>query len=586
MNPDLRWRSKKLVMVLAACVLSVLSVWPEAVQSESASGGTSCDVRVASRYLHFPVAPADQDRVNVRLLSHGEVVRYFDVDIAEHGTEPLFWASVEVARWFGQTLQVECESPSILSAVMAVVEQDDTFRPPVGLYDEPRRPQFHFSPAVGWTNDPNGLTYLDGEYHLFFQHNPYGINWGNMTWGHAVSTDLVHWEEIGDALRPDALGTVYSGSGVVDHNNTSRLQNGSAPPLVVFFTSAGSHSYRKMPYTQSMAYSIDRGRTWTKYASNPVIGHIQGSNRDPKVLWHEPSRRWIMALYLDRGKFRLFRSENLKEWEESSDVDFPDGHECPELFELPVDGDPSNTRWVMWEGGGRHMIGRFDGQRFTAETEVLPSEWGANCYAAQTWNHVPDGRRVLIGWMRYAPDDREVSVYQGMPFNQQMTFPRQLSLRSTPDGVRLFAQPASEIEKLYRRRHVFESRRLVPGEDPLREIHGELFDIEADLFAGDATSIEIGIGGTPIVYDARTHQLTFLGKSVTLDERAGRLQLRILVDRTSVEIFAAGGRYVMSFCFRPDPAMKALSLRASGGAARIRSLHVRELRSIWRRVTH
>jgi sucrose-6-phosphate hydrolase SacC (GH32 family) len=543
-------------------------------------------VRIAGHYLHFPVAAADQDRVKIKLLSNGDVVRYFDIDIAEQGTAPLYWASVEVARWSGQTLQLECENPSILGAVMAVVEQDDTFRRPDNLYNEPRRPQFHFSPAVGWTNDPNGLAYLDGEYHLFFQHNPYGINWGNMTWGHAVSGDLVHWKEIGDALNPDVLGTIFSGSGVVDHNNTSGFQRGSVPPLLVFFTSAGSHSYKKTPYTQSMAYSTDRGRTWTKYAGNPAIRHIQGSNRDPKVFWHEPSGKWVMVLYLDRGKFRLFRSENLKEWEESSDVDFPDGHECPELFELPVDGDASNTRWVMWEAGGRHLIGRFDGQRFTAETEVLSSEWGANCYAAQTWNHVQDGRRLLIGWMRYGPKEGEVSVYQGMPFNQQMTFPRRLSLRTIPQGIRLFAEPASEIEKLYQWQHVLKSDRLLPGKDPLSGIRGELFDIDADLRSGGATSIEFGIRGTPIVYDARSRQLTCLGKSVTLADDNDRLQLRILVDRTSVEIFAAGGRYAMSFCFQPDPAKRALSLRATGGAARIESLHVRELKSIWSGLDH
>lgn len=549
--------------------------------SGAASGTASRDIRITTRYLLFPVAPADKDRVKVKLVSNGSVIRYFDIDLAEQGTTPLYWASLEVGQWKGTTVRLECQSSSILDAVMAVIEQDDRQRLPENLYRETRRPQFHFSPRLGWTNDPNGLAFLDGEYHLFFQHNPYGINWGNMTWGHAVSRDLVHWEETGDALHPDELGTVYSGSAVVDRRNTSGFQEGSVPPLVVFFTSAGEHSYQKAPYTQSMAYSTDRGRTWTKYAGNPVIRHIAGTNRDPKVFWHETSRQWIMALYLERGRFRLFGSNNLKQWKTLSDVDFPDGHECPELFPLPVDGDAANTRWVMWEGGGRHLIGRFDGTRFTAETGALASEWGSSSYAAQTWNDVPDGRRLLIAWMRHRPQPGQPSVYQGMPFNQQMTFPRVLSLRSTHEGVRLFAEPAAEITKLYQRQHSMKPGPLSPGENPLSAIRGELFDIEGDLEVGQAASVELRIRGAPIVYDARSRQLTCLGKSVPLAGADGRLQLRVLADRTSLEVFAAGGRYVMSFCFSPDPADRSLALSAAGGAATVKSLCVRELRSAW-----
>ncbi len=536
-----------------------------------AGAAASREVRITGRYLHFPVAPADKDRVKVRLLLGGEAVRYFDIDFAEPGAPPLYWASVDVAQWKGQTLRLECEDP----ALAGLVQQDDTLRQPDNLYHEPRRPQFHFTPRTGWTNDPNGLAWLDGEYHLFFQHNPYGVNWGNMTWGHAVSPDLVHWTELGEALHPDALGTIFSGSAVVDHDNTSALGSGGVPPLVAFYTSAGN------PYTQSMAYSTDRGRTWTKYAGNPIIGHIAARNRDPKVFRHEPSGRWVMVLYLDRGKFRLLESGNLKEWSELSDIDFPDGHECPELFELAVDGDPANTRWVMWEGGGRHLIGRFDGRRFTPETEVLPSEWGANCYAAQTWNHVPDGRRILIGWMRHRPKEGEPFAYQGMPFNQQMTFPRLLSLRTTPEGIRLFAEPVAEIGKLRARRHGFEPGPLRPGDNPLAGLEGELWDLELEVDPGKARAIELGIRGMRLTYACRTGELAFLGKSVKLDGVSAGLKLRVLVDRTSVEIFAAGGRYVMSFCVSPEPDDQTLSLAASGGESRIASMAAAALRSVW-----
>ncbi len=190
------------------------------------------------------------------------------------------------------------------------------------LYNEKYRPQFHFTPRINWTNDPNGLVYYKGEYHLFFQHNPVGINWGNMTWGHAVSKDLMHWEQLDHAIEPDDLGTIFSGSAVVDWNNTSGFQMGKENVLVAFYTSAGEHAPVKVPFTQSIAYSNDRGRTWIKYEKNPVIGHIRAKNRDPKVVWYEPTKEWIMALYLDGNDFILLTSKNLKEWTKIQDIKF------------------------------------------------------------------------------------------------------------------------------------------------------------------------------------------------------------------------------------------------------------------------
>ncbi|MCP5111533.1 MAG: glycoside hydrolase family 32 protein, partial [bacterium] len=410
------------------------------------------------------------------------------------------------------------------------------------------------------------------------QHNPYGVQWGNMTWGHAVSRDLVHWDEIGDALYADRLGTMYSGSAVVDHDNTSGLGTGSTPPMVTFFTSAGQHSYEKQPYTQSIAYSLDRGRSWTKYAGNPVVGHIEGTNRDPKVFWHQPSKQWVMALYLSRGKFVLMGSNNLREWRKLSEVEFPDGHECPELFELPVDGDAGNTRWVFWEGGGRHLIGRFDGTRFQPETGVLPAEWGANTYAAQTWNDVPDGRRILIAWMR----TRE-PVYPGMPFNQQMSFPRELELKTTPDGIRLHARPAREIEKLHGKTIEKSGVKLATGSSLLEGVAGELFDIELVIEPDQAETVTLDVRGASVKFDAAERTLSCLGRSMYLGRAAEVLDLRVLVDRTSLEIFAADGRYVMSFCLPAEPEARDVSLTAAGGAATVRSLRLRRLNSIWRK---
>ena len=316
-------------------------------------------------------------------------------------------------------------------------------------YKEAYRPQFHFTPKTNWTNDPNGLIHYKGEFHLFFQHNPFGIDWGNMTWGHAVSTDLVHWKQLPHAIHPDGLGTIFSGSGVVDWKNTGGFQTGDESVLVNFYTSAGSHAPKEVPFTQSIAYSNDRGRSWTKYEGNPVIEHIERDNRDPKVIWHEPTQKWVMALYLDQNDYALFGSTNLKEWTRLSDLQIPDT-ECPDIFELPVDGDPDNTKWVFWGAAGKYYVGNFDGTTFIPEGDAQRADHGANFYAAQTWSDVPesDGRRTQIAWMSGSkPPD--------MPFNQQMSFPCELTLRTTSEGIRLHREPVAEIENIHTYTHAW-----------------------------------------------------------------------------------------------------------------------------------
>ena len=457
-----------------------------------------------------------------------------------------------------------------------VAKKDAAAKPATKLYHETLRPQFHFTPAKNWTNDPNGLVFYKGEYHLFFQHNPKGINWGNMTWGHAVSRDLLHWKQLEHAILPDHLGTIFSGSAVIDKNNTSGFQTGDEKPLVAIYTYAGDFGQPKTKFTQAIAFSNDRGRTFTKYEKNPVLGHILAGNRDPKVFWHEPSKQWVMALYLDNGKFVLQGSKNLKEWEKLSDVPFKGGHECPEFFELAVDGNEKDRRWVFWEGAGRHLIGKFDGRTFTPESEVLRTEGGSNCYAGQTWNNIPeaDGRRIFIGWMRNGR-------YPGMPFNQQMSIPCELTLRTTDEGVRLFSYPVREVESLRGMRHWWKNTPLTAESDPLRNLRGQLFDIEATIRPGTAEAIELNIRGQVVRYDAAKGTFTYKKRTAKVALVDGKLNLRVLIDRSSFEIFVGDGRTVMSFCFVSDPANQTLSLTASGGEAMIESLDVYDLKSTW-----
>jgi len=444
------------------------------------------------------------------------------------------------------------------------------------LYQEVYRPQFHFTAKNNWLNDPNGLIYYKGEYHLFFQHNPDGINWGNMTWGHAISPDMVHWKQLDHAIYPDALGTIFSGSGVVDWNNTAGFQTGEEKALVCIYTSAGgtSDESKGQPFTQSIAYSNDLGRTWEKYKGNPVLRNIVGSNRDPKVIWHEATQKWIMVLYLDGNVYEIFSSPNLREWTGLSLVYLPGASECPDIFELPVDNDPMNTRWMFWGGNGNHLIGKFDGNRFNAETEVLRTEWGANSYAAQTWSDIPpdDGRRIQISWM-------SGGKYPDMPFNQQMTFPCELTLRTTNEGIRLFRQPVKEIETIHQNEQLWKNISLKSGENPLSGISGELFDIHAELDPVSASEIGFIIRGEKVQYNAAEKQISCLGRSASLDTIQAKIRLQILVDRTSIEVFGNDGQVSLSSCFLPDPADSDVGIYALGGEAKINSLKVFQLSS-------
>jgi fructan beta-fructosidase len=448
-----------------------------------------------------------------------------------------------------------------------------------GLYAEAYRPQFHFTPAKNWTNDPNGLVFYKGVYHLFFQHNPFGNQWRNMTWGHATSRDLVHWTEQAPAIHPDKLGTIFSGSAVVDSANTAGFRTGAEKPIVCIYTSAGGTSPESQgqPFTQSLAFSNDRGMTWTKYEKNPVLGHVAGSNRDPKVIWHEPTKKWVMAFYLDGGDYALFGSKNLRKWTKLCDVAMPGTSECPDFFELSVDGARGRRLWVFWGASGNYRLGTFDGTTFKPETDVIRSLWGANDYAAQTYSNIPksDGRRIQISWM-------SGGSYPGMPFNQQMSFPRKLRLRSTAQGVRLSMMPVREIEGIRRAKKTWKETVLKADGSVLTLGTGELWDIKAEIEPRSARVVGLRVRGAEIVYDSGVKTLACLGKAAPLEPADGRIALRVLVDRTSIEIFAGGGLVTMCSCFLPDPADRSLEAFARGGEARIAALTVHELESAWK----
>ncbi|RYD43039.1 MAG: 2,6-beta-D-fructofuranosidase, partial [Verrucomicrobiaceae bacterium] len=334
--------------------------------------GVERSFAATTRYLNIPIKNGAPKRV-VTLLVDGKVIVRNDMELADG--PPDWWAPMDVSAWKGKKLTLRVDKLHEDSKALAAIDPSNEIKNADNLYEESLRGQFHFSPMRGWNNDPNGMVFYNGEYHLFFQHNPYGWGWGNMTWGHAVSKDLVHWEELRSALLPDDMGPMFSGGAVVDWKNTSGFGKDGKPPMVLFYTAAGN------PTVQGMAYSTD-GRSFTKYEGNPILKQITSGNRDPKVVWHEPTKQWVMVLWVEVEKantMQFFTSSNLKEWTFASRTD--GFFECPEFFEAPVGGDESNKKWVLIGASSEYKIGSFDGKTFTPETPMLPGHRGKDFYA-------------------------------------------------------------------------------------------------------------------------------------------------------------------------------------------------------------
>jgi sucrose-6-phosphate hydrolase SacC (GH32 family) len=539
----------------------------------------SKDILIERRFLHLPVqngAPIRQ----VRVTAEGEAVRSFEIELAQD--EPDFWVACALSPFQGKPARIEVLGEDLDPAFLEPIVQSDQFPGAAEMYREALRPQLHFSSRRGWHNDPNGLLFYGGKYHLFYQHNPYGVKWGNMHWGHAVSEDLVHWRELGDALYPDELGTAFSGCGVVDWENTSGMQKGKHPPLVCVYTSAGGTSPEsaEQPFTQSLFYSADGGETWGVYAGNPVLGHIAGENRDPKVIWHAPSAQWVMALYLDGNDYALYGSPDLKAWTKLCDVVLPDCTECPDFFPLAVDGDPNDARWVFWGANGTYLLGDFDGQSFLPDGSAQRYDWGGNAYAAQTWSDAPGGdptlggARIQIVWLRVNPP--------GMPFSQQMTVPCELTLRRTPDGVRLCSWPVREIEALRKRSFKHQNLDLAEGENPLKELDADLLDVSVEFKArAPGPRLCLSLRGIEMVYDPAAEQLSCQGRSLPLPPVEGRVRLRALLDRCSLEVWGNDGLVTLALGVVPDAVNRSHALSSAGGPTHIVDLQAHSLCSIW-----
>lgn len=548
------------------------------VQTDRRPPGMLRDVKrsvaATARYLRIPIQNGAPKRVISVFDGREKIVRN-DVELAMDRVD--WWSVMDVSEWKGRTLTLQVDKLPEGSKALERVEVSESLPEGAGLYGEALRGQFHFSPQRGWNNDPNGMVYFNGEYHLFFQHNPYGWGWGNMHWGHAVSRDLVHWTELGDKLMPDDFGPMFSGSAVVDWKNTSGFGRDGKPPLVLIYTAAGD------PTVQCVASSLD-GRRFVKYAGNPVVKQVTGGNRDPKVMWHEPTQRWVMVLYVElpgRGHtVHFYTSPDLKEWSLASITDGIKGSnylfECPDFFELPVDGDAGNRKWVLLGANSEYGIGTFDGRKFTPEFSRLPGHRGQGFYAPQTFSDIPakDGRRIQIGWFQ--------TETKGMSFNQSMTVPLELKLTATPEGPRMTFTPVRELEKLRGKGHRFDGLVLGSAVAELApKVRSGLVEIRAEFEPGDAAGVEFTVRGARVAFDLAKQEIEVDGRRAPAPLRNGRHTLTVYCDRTGLEVFASDGLTYVPKPYQPKAEDLAVSVSVRGGKAKFRKLAVHELKSIW-----
>lgn len=519
-------------------------------------------LKINKRYLNLPVSH-QVDRNKMRFNVDGKQEREFVIRLASG--KPDYWVFCDMESFKGKKVTISYDGNA---EGLQKIYQDDKIAGQDSLYKEKNRPQLHFTQRRGWNNDPNGLVWYDGEYHLFYQHNPYEREWENMHWGHAVSRDLLHWEELDLALYPDNNGTAFSGSAVIDYENTSGFGKKGKPAMVAIYTGAGAKQ------VQCVAYSLDKGRTWTKYEKNPVIDSgakwKSVDTRDPKVFWYEPNKEWVMVLY-ERDGHSIYTSPNLKDWKYESHV--TGFFECPELFELPVDGNLNNKKWVMYGASGNYMIGSFDGKKFIPETGKYYFS-GGNVYAAQTYTNIPksDGRRIQIGWGRIN--------HPSLPVNGCLTLPTELTLRTTKDGVRLFSSSIKELDSL--------ELPGIEGSNLTAEQANEMLKPYADndvirlrftIKLSHATSAGLSYKGQNLLdYDLNGNRVngTFYSPE---DMTSMEVSVDMIVDRSIVEVFVDDGVYV-HYVERKEHNKDGFVFW--GNNIEVKSLKVNPMKSIWK----
>lgn len=451
-------------------------------------------------------------------------------------------------------------------------------------YNEKYRPQVHFSPEKNWLFEPNGFVFYHGEYHLFYQNVSINKKVFSNNLGHAVSKDLINWQHQPVAFIPDEKANTAStcrplaGSAVIDSMNVTGLQQKEEKTMLLFYTDTDGN--------QNLAYSNDKGVKWTKYAKNPILKNPGEDAHDPKIFYHSPSGKWIMVLYRakpDGAKgegISIYNSTDLIHWEYRSHLE--GFGECPDLFEVAFEGKPAEKKWVVLSGEGDYKVGTFDGISFKPETELQKLDYGKNFFAAQTLSNSPGGKVIQIAYMRGGE-------FPEMPFNGQMSFPTELSLRSAKKGTVLCRKPIAAISSLYDHDVLKKDKNLIPGikGNLLSGIKGDAVFIKAVLHPKSSDSFGFVVrngkqsNGTDIRYETAKKILDINGTRMSLEPVDGKIEFQILIDRSSIELFANQGEQGISTCFSPTAGEDEFVLYTQGGELFVESLEAYTLKTAW-----
>ena len=565
------------------------------------------ELEITGKYLLIPVqSPTPGYRGNtVRVDVDGVTAYKFGVFLAPSAETVDAWGCIDVGEYVGKKAQISCDSGPAdrWPGASALIKSSDEISSSVPIYTEKGRPQFHFSQRVGWNNDPNGMVYSDGLYHLSWQCNPMIAAFANMFWGHAVSKDLVHWEEMPIAIRTFGkglpkeklhpamvLGQAYSGGAAVDHNNTLGKQVGNTKTLIAAITdTAGGDPKAGGNFGESLAYSTDNGKTYTLLRNyNPIISH---KGRDPKLFWYEPGQHWCIVVYDGGhevkepkgwiGRMAFYSSKDLKTWTKESETE-EIYHECPEFVELPVDGDPKNKKWLLMDATPRYQVGTFDGKTFKPDDAATRLTMGGEIKAGQCFSNAPDGRAIFMVWARTFQKNKNTS------FNQGFTLPLELSLKTSEDGIRCYANPVKELEVL-RGEEILavKYQKLNTGDNVLKfKKPSELVEIVMTIDYSQGSkpaSIDVQLGDDKISCNLASKELVAgKGKLVSYDTEDGKLDLRIYVDRPTMEVFAEHGAvYLLHNRAQMGASLDKVLVRVHGGDATLESLKAYELKSIW-----
>lgn len=511
---------------------------------------------ICSKYMIFPV---NMLAVKKKLVFKRGDETVYQLDIKLDNENPDFYAYIDVSRFMGQTLEISV-TPEMELKFREADEMDIT-----GLYQEPERPRVHFTTRNGWNNDPNGLIYIDGVYHMFYQYNPAEPSWANMHWGHAESRDLIHWEEKDIVLFPDERGAMFSGSAILDKDNLLG-KNADQEAALLFYTTTE-------PFCQHLSYSTDNFCTIHHWGEKPVVPHIKGSNRDPKVVFCQELGCYIMALYLDEDMYCLLKSEDFVNWSEFQRIQLQGDNECPDIF--PICDTDGNRKWVFMGAHDKYLVGDFVDGKFKAQQPALPLHYGSSGYAGQTFSNLPDDRVVRVVWDRWG--------LPGFRFKGQMGIPMEMSLEKFENIYYLQANPVAELEKIYKTATEYKNVTLGPKAAFCKNL-----DTEAQLLRLRGSQQESGemtvtAFGRSIRFNFNQNELAFGNCTAPISLTRNGLDVTVLFDRCSIELFADGGKIYAS-CINEDTFsdLNLPSLRiCAEEEIKLSCVEIHSLKSIW-----